>query len=180
MSILPRQPEHFRVIGGGTPLRVQFLSEPPTWIPKRRPRVTGARAEGIRYENRVHAHFAKKYGQLYVPSPWFAFEDLNGKRWCQPDGLLVDIARRRITVIEMKYNHTGEAWWKLVHLYLPVLQSFYGPGVEYRLLEVVRWYDPLTLFPDASLCADPVHAPRLPAIGVHICKPRTLKELRNE
>jgi len=171
MNILPRQPDHFRVIGGDVPLQVQILANTPQFAAKPA-KVRGARAQGIRYEAKVHEYMQHIFNGRYLPNPWFSFVDLNGQRWCQPDGLIIDLAKRLITIVEIKYSHTGEAWWKLKHLYLPVLRAYYGDAISYKLLEIVKWYDSGVIFPEHVLCSDTNKVPDLPNIGVHIYHPR--------
>lgn len=131
----------------------------------------GAKGNGLRYEARVHKTLLADYFSTYLPSPWFRFVDDNGMRWCQPDGLIIDIQRGRITIIEIKTSHIGEAWWKLHKLYLPVVRTLFGQDFEYRCLEVVRYYDPAISFPLVKLAPTPSDVPPLPFTGVHICTP---------
>ena len=140
----------------------------------RRPRPTGRRAQGIRYERRAHAYLTERFGQRYVPSPWFSFSPLGdggGTRWCQPDGLLFDIQKGRVTVLEIKYQHTADAWWQLTRLYLPVLRAALGNEWELLRCEVVKWYDPATLFPEAPVMTHRIENLGATEFGVHIWKP---------
>lgn len=131
----------------------------------------GAKGAGVRYEERVQQVLLTDYYSSYLPSPWLRFVDDHGVRWCQPDGLIIDVSGGRITIVEMKTSHTGEAWWQLHKLYLPVVRELFGADFEYRCLEVVRYYDPTTLFPLVRLAPSPDAAPALPFTGVHICTP---------
>jgi len=104
----------------------------------------------VRYERRVHEHFLELYPDRYLPSPWVRFtnvEDANA-RWCQPDGLIIDLAAGEIVIVEMKYQHTADAWWQLEKLYKPVLRAMFPAGLwTLRCVEVVKWFDPATAFP---------------------------------
>lgn len=92
-------------------------------------------------------------------------------RWCQTDGLLIQPQGGLITIVEIKYQHTPDAWFQLRELYEPVVRRAFGPAWEVALLEVVKWYDPSTFFPERHLmCADPLHPP-IGSIGVHIWAP---------
>lgn len=164
----PLRPQKFRPAGD-----VQFakLTAIGPFNTGKKVRVTGARAQGIRYEKKVHAEMFERYPQHYINNPWFKFFEREQLRWCQPDGLLIDIKQGLIVIVEVKYRHTGEAWWKLQHLYLPVVRAQFGPGWEYRCVEVVQWYDSATIFPGAKLCEHLHMAPFLPFTGVHICTP---------
>lgn len=122
---------------------------------------------GVRYERKGHEHFLERYPDTYVPGPWFEFDDASGRRWCQPDGLLIDIKCGRVTIVEFKYQHTLNAWWQIWSLYAPVLQHVF-PGWDIRGVEVVKWYDAAVFFPNARLTEDPSRAPQPPATGVYI------------
>ena len=77
---------------------------PPPFIHQRR--YTGRRAQGVAYERKVQQLLLDNYPDTYVPSPWLCFqsEGSNKWRWCQPDGLLVDIDAGIITCVEVKYS----------------------------------------------------------------------------
>lgn len=165
--LLPLQPRGFAGVQDLGWVRLEACA--PTFA-ARKVRVQGARALGIKYEKQVHEEFLRRFPRHYLPSPWFKFQDSRGLRWCQPDGLLIDPGQGQIVIIEVKHSHTGEAWWKLQHMYLPVVRQFFGQEWSYRCLEVVRYYDPETIFPLAKLCEHVHLAPTLPHIGVHIWK----------
>lgn len=164
---LPLPPERFRCAEN---VRSVVLSPHAPAFARKGSR-KGAKGAGLRYEARVQRTFLSDYYSTYLPSPWFRFVDDCGMRWCQPDGLIIDAVSGRIIIVEVKTSHTGEAWWKLHKLYLPVVRALFGDGFEYRCLEVVRYYDPATLFPLVKLTAEPSAAPPLPFTGVHICTP---------
>ena len=145
---------------------------PPSFA-GRRTRLTGSRAAGVRYEKKIHEEFLQRYPHNYLPSPWFEFQDAHGRRWCQPDGMLIDIRQGLCVIVEVKHHHTGEAWWKLQRLYLPVARQILGPDWEYRCLEVVRFYAPEVVFPHSKLTEHVHLTPPLPLTGVHICKPQS-------
>lgn len=151
---------------------VEYSPTPPPFI--RQQRRTGKRAEGIRYEGKIHLLFEERLGSIYIASPWFRFLEVgNDKpRWCQPDALIIDFARGQITIVECKLQHTADAWWQLKWLYLPVIaKAFPGTHWKYGLVEVVKWYDCATAFPEeVKMCANILHI-RPGEFGVHICKP---------
>lgn len=132
-----RPPEGFR--GAGEVKWAHLLSGPPAFV--RRGSRRGARGRGIRYEEKLQRALDRLYGFSYVPSPWACF--YNGEvRYCQPDGLLLDVERGLITIVEAKFNHTAAAYWGLFNLYLPVVRAIFGADWRYACCEVVRWYDP--------------------------------------
>lgn len=111
-----------------------------------------------------------RYAEWYIPSPWITFQDRHGIRWCQPDGLLVDLHQGMVILIEIKYRHTADAWWGLWKLYRPVMEMLLPNTLwQYRCLELVKWYDPSTVFPgDIALTPHPHRIPRAGVTGVHI------------
>lgn len=137
----------------------------------KRTRVSGARAAGIRYEKKVHDEMLRRYRKFYINNVWFKYFDGDRARWCQPDGLMIDAGQGQIIIVEVKYQHTGDAWWQLHKLYLPVVRNFFGETWTYRCVEIVRWYEATVYFPGSKLCERIHFAPALPFTGVHICTP---------
>lgn len=140
---------------------------PPAFLTRER-RYTGRRGQGVRYERKVHDYLAEKAGDIYRRGPWFCFGGEEYTRWCQPDGLILDEAAGLLTIVEVKYQHTADAWWQLRELYLPVVSLAYGPDWRIAMLEVVRWYDPHTSFPETPLLTPDPLSPPHGRIGVHI------------
>lgn len=134
---------------------------------KNRPSV--AQRLGIRYERRAQEYLLELFPDTYVPSPWVAFR-LNGEpmlRFCQPDGIVIDIPSGRVLLIEIKLRHTPEAYTQITGIYEPVLTKLF-PGWEIRHVEMTRWYDPHTYFPvPVQLVSDLTLVPR-GRFGVHI------------
>ena len=165
-SPLPPAPQGFKP--AGRVLAAEFCLS--THV--RRKRYTGRRLEGVRYERKVHEYLAMILPGRYAPSPWVKFFSAGSCwRWCQPDGLVIDPRKGRITIVEVKYQHTPDAWWQVKHLYLPVLQLIFPPQLwEYDLCEIVKWYDPSVIFPEPVVLAhevDMIHS----RFKVHIWKP---------
>lgn len=151
-------PDDFR---GAGDVHWAHLTEEPGFV--RRGSRRGAKGRGIRYEERTQRALDRQYGNMYVASPWVCFSaDGSGPRYCQPDGLLVDIERGKIFVVEIKYNHVAMAYWKLFHLYKPVVQKLFGDEWRYSCVEVVKWYDASTYGPADVTLRRRVHeaAPR--------------------
>lgn len=161
----PPAPASFRPAGR---VLAASLSFPPAI---RKKRYTGRRLEGVRYEKKVHEHMELLYGDRYVPNPWLKFFSEGKWRWCQPDALLLDVARGRLTIVEVKYQHTSDAWWQVRQLYQPVLEQIFPRNLwEYDACEIVKWYDPATLFPERTVLAQEV-CMRHPAFKIHIWRP---------
>lgn len=75
--------------------------------------------------------------------------------------------------MEIKYQHTSDAWWQVEHLYLPVLRWAFPPDLwSFARVEVVKWYDPAVAFPErVSLIPHVDKAFGAPGWPVHILKP---------
>lgn len=144
---------------------------PPPFLRQRR--YTGRRAEGVRYERKVQAHLLDLFPDTYLASPWLHFKPAGQDkwRWCQPDGLLIDLENGILTVLEVKYSHTSDAWWQVRELYTPVLQKIFPLSLwAYQACEIVKWYDPATAFPEPiELASELDRSSR--KFKVHICRP---------
>lgn len=132
--------------------------------------VRGRRATGIRYENRMHEEFGRRYAG-YLPSMWFNFADHeHDDKWCQTDGLIVDPWRGNIIIIEAKWQHTVAAYTQLFKLYKPVVSWLFGSKYTIVCCEVVKWFDVAVLTPTRpTMCKDPVLA-KPDKFNVHIWK----------
>lgn len=111
----------------------------------------------------------------YLPNPWIKFEGQAGIKWCQPDGLLFDLEAGLLTIVEVKYQHTTDAWWQLRELYEPVVRKLF-PQKLWRIvvLEYVKWFDPSVPWPeDIQMVAQLAHVSKLQdkQTGIHIWKP---------
>lgn len=141
-----------------------------------RGRPTGRRARGVAYERKVHGYLKERFGLRYFPSPWFQFLDSGDalrphRRWCQPDGLLIDLQAGRVVIIEIKYQHTPDAWWQLTHLYRPVLRAYFSSLWDITRCEVVKWFDPSVDFPERPILTHAIEKIEPHEFGVHIWKP---------
>lgn len=125
----------------------------------------------MRYEKKVQEFLGQLYGDRYLANPWLKFFSDGRWRWCQPDGLLLDPRKGRITIVEVKYQHTPDAWWQVRQLYQPVLEAMFPAKLwAFDACEVVRWYEPWTVFPERVVLAQEVDMQHL-AFKVHIWKP---------
>lgn len=143
-------PSNFTPAGNIRRATVAFEDPPFIAEAKRKERLQGARAAGARFERRGHQYLLRTLPLSYVPAPWFRFlrAGQSFEAWCQPDGLILDIRRRRLTVVEFKLKHTPTAWWQVRLLYEPVVRAVFGHNWSYAALAVVRWYDPHVGFPE--------------------------------
>lgn len=154
-----------------------ILAEPPLFIKeKRNSSNRGAKGRGIRYEKKVQTILDNRFGNNYIPGPWLLFSegrDLR-PRYCQPDGILFDFYRGRITIVEIKYNHCALAWWQLYTLYLPVIRKIFGPNWTYSCCEVVKWFDPNTHVPETTRMQKDIEFAQEQDWSVNICNPSRL------
>jgi hypothetical protein len=137
-------------------------------------RAKGAKAVGLRYEKRVLEFLASKH-KHFVASPWFRYtlRNLpNRINYAQPDGMFIDISQGLITLVEIKYAHTADAYFQLVDKYVPIVSRFFNGG-DWRIAvcEVVSWYDGATAFPTQVRLLDDPLAARPGFFGVHIARP---------
>lgn len=143
---LPPPPLNFNAVGV-----IEWASFFPAIPPFIRPlhKATGRRLKGIKYEVAAQKMILAKFPQSYFVSPWLKFSCFKGVRWCQPDGILINLEEGLITIVEMKYQHTTEAWWQMRKLYEPLLRAMF-PAELWRIntLEVVKWFDPLVDYPE--------------------------------
>jgi len=136
----------------------------------------GAKAVGIRYERKVLAFLSERHAH-FVASPWFRYtlRAFAGRvNYAQPDGLFIDPAQGLVTIVEVKYAHTADAYFQLMDKYVPILKCFLRSAtVDWKIavVEIVHWYDASTAFPvRAQLLEDPLFA-RPNTFGVHILRP---------
>lgn len=151
---------------------VKLLNGQPEFI--KRERLIGARAQGMRYEkkalDKIEVLSAAR-GAYCLRSPWIEFQDDSGKRWCQPDCLVMNQADSTGVIIEVKYRHTSDAWFQLWHLYMPVMQKLF-PQCRWGCVEMVKWYDPAVSFPEQPrMTTSPLVVPDISRTAVHIWNP---------
>lgn len=92
----------------------------PSVIPRGRPR--GAKALGLRYEKAI----GKVLTPVFEQGSWFAYEDVNGKGYCQPDFIAKIALGQAWLVIEAKYTWVAEGHAQIKELYRPVLEMLDG------------------------------------------------------
>ena len=129
---------------------VEHSRVPPAFIQnkvevKRR----GRQADGVRYEKRGQEWLRRTRSSTYIASPWFHFSTAGFQdRWCQLDGLDLNVNEGVATIVEFKLSHCSRAWWQTRRLYEPVVQAWLGSAWKCAIVEVVRWLDPHTAFPE--------------------------------
>lgn len=172
MAIL-RRPSNF--IPAGNVTSAQLANSAPSFISKRKP--VGARAVGLRYEGKVHAALTERHGAQYLASPWFVFRSDNGPRWCQPDGLLLDVCAGTILVIEVKHSITDRAWWWLQELYIPVVRKAFGANWNVYSCTIVKWFDSKVVLPAKPVLCKTILQARPGQNAITIWNPKFSGEL---
>ena len=103
---------------------------------------------GVKYESRVHRYLLTQYGfERYLPSMWFAYFAGEKVRYAQTDGLLFLDNPERCIVVEVKYQHTPEAWEQAWGRYVPLLTNFFARRIPVLGLQVCKWFDPAVKVP---------------------------------
>lgn len=133
----------------------QFAPE-PSFLSSTAIKVTGAKRQGINYERRAQEYIEAvvPWKELepqtkYLKSPWLCYKTKSSGEqllYCQPDGLIIQLEQKRCTIVEIKLQHTSEAFYQIKKLYQPVLEKVY-PDFVFSALEIVKWLDPHTKFP---------------------------------
>lgn len=160
-------PRRFRPAGEVT--SAEFIA-PPSFVVPSRTR-NKARADGIRYEKKAHKYLAETYEDECVIAPWIRFKSAGRAKasYCQPDAIILDIRRGTITIVEIKIKHTADAWWQVRRLYLPVIRHIFGEGWGYISVELTKWFDPHTKFPERFAFVNPADSfPRLSPDRFHV------------
>lgn len=146
---------------------MKLIRHPPFILkPPRTPR----ERLGVRYEQKVHSRLQEVWGlDHYFPSQWFTFGDGDRVYYFQPDAILLLEDPRRIAILEVKYQHTVEAFWQLEHYYLPLLREFFRrAGRDFATVEICKWYDPCVAFPRPVKLLENLHQARPGDFNVHI------------
>lgn len=157
----------------------RLLNGSPEFVKNSVRRRRGAKAVGIRYERKIHAELLKRFQgatQAYIPGPWFEYTtDVAParKNFAQPDGLVIDIERGLIVIIEVKRKHCAEAYFQLVDKYLPLVKLFFNNQSlwKFATLEVVYWFDGTVAFPTKPILRKEIMDVRPGELGVHILRP---------
>lgn len=137
----------------------------------------GRKRQGILYERKALEYLARSatdFGLELLSGQWVAYRTIHDAKtkmnFCQPDAIFVDEERKKLTLFEIKLQHTSDAWWQLRKLYEPVLHAIF-PSFSIASIELVRWMDPHTPFPETFYFAGELAQARDSLLGVHIFCP---------
>lgn len=160
-----------------------FTSQRPSFTENPSSAFTRAQKEGLRYEKKAHEYLKKLLidardinFELKI-SPWIMFKckhDASTRiRFCQPDAVLISKDETRIILIEIKYQHTNEAWKQLRLLYEPILKFIY-PKASIACLEICSWFDPHASFQEHYYYSENPLEALSERLGVHVYHPRKI------
>lgn len=159
-----------------------FAANPPPFInTNNKPTFTKAQKDGLRYEARAQGYISRLSerhdGLRVLCNPWVLFHSVgvssSAIQFCQPDCLLIDMAEKKLTVIECKLSHTPDSWKQVRQLYEPVLKCIPDfQGYSFAAVEVCKWFDPHKGFPETYYYAENVLEAITDRFGIHIYKPR--------
>lgn len=167
-------------VPAGQVVFAEFTSTGPRFI---NPKIkqTGNRLVGLKYEAKAHDYIARQVaeqdviGLTAMASPWIVFrsegDHADRVRYCQPDHLILDLAKKCVTIVEIKLQHCQEAHQQVRQLYEPVVKKLY-PSWTIAALELVQWHDPHTPFPESYYFEPNVLACQADRFAVHIWNPR--------
>lgn len=95
------------------------------------------------------AQLQERLGDNFFPAMWIRYFENSSERWCQPDGIHIDVLTGRITIFEMKIRHTFKAW-KQLKKYEQVLRIMFPAELwTFVRVEIFRWNDPSVRLPEA-------------------------------
>lgn len=107
---------------------------------------TAAQVQGLRYERHATRMLEDTFA-FTVPQLGFRYFNANAQGfWCWTDACIFSDDMRTVTICEIKWHHTVDAWVQLSELYAPVVQVAF-PHLQVRLLEVCKFYDPAVRLP---------------------------------
>lgn len=112
------------------------------------PRPTSQAAlRGVRFEKKVLLLLSKRFGNRLLCGPLFSFQDAMKSRnqSAYPDALLFDEKWKSLSIVEVKYRHTGDAWFQL-DFYRKIVQKAL-PMFRVCTLEICASYDPSQRLP---------------------------------
>lgn len=115
--------------------------------------------------------FLERTHPCYLASLWFHYSDTQGQKWCQPDGLLLDPWKGRITICEVKHQHTPKAYTQLFDIYEPVVRAAFPEYSQILCVEIVRWFDPAVSSQVRPHLCEAIQRAKPFAFNVHILTP---------
>lgn len=120
--------------------------------PAQIPPSSEAAKRGLRYERKVLASAARRWGLRFAPQPSFFFQTCNKRGRAILDGLVL-LGDLRALVIEVKTQFSADAWYQVHKFYLPIVREAL-PGQDVRGLVVCRNFDPWVKLPKEPRLVD--------------------------
>lgn len=107
---------------------------------------TAAQLLGLRYEGKA-LRYLEEHFALMLSHLGFKYCNLDGRTYrCWPDACIFSSDLSRLTIVEVKWHHTADAWVQLRELYVPVLRAAF-PEMLIQQLEVCKFYNPAVRLP---------------------------------
>lgn len=117
------------------------MADQLTYLRRKSSANSAAIRAGHRYEARVQAHLAERFGRAYAPSLWISYQvEEQTARRCQLDGLLT--TGSALWIIEIKVTHSQAAFDQLL-FYHSICRHIF-PDFPIGLLEICSSFDPAT------------------------------------
>lgn len=159
-----------------------FATNPPPFInTNNKPTFTKTQKDGLRYELRAQTYIRKLCERSafirVLCNPWVLYHSVGNSpsaiQFCQPDCLVIDDTRKKVTIIECKLSHTPDSWKQVRQLYEPVLRRVPDfANHSFAAVEVCKWFDPHKGFPETYYYNENVLEAVTDRFGIHIYKPR--------
>jgi hypothetical protein len=106
-----------------------------------------AKRQGLKYQKKVEIFLRASLSKIEF-QPHFRFSvSRRPPESCFPDCIIDEGSR--VTIIEIKYRHTYDAYAQLTFLYAPVVGRVYD-GAEIRRLEICKQFDTAVRLPEAT------------------------------
>lgn len=163
-----------------------YASNEPKFLETNKNSFTRAQKEGIKYEKKVHSYLdelvlTEPNSEFVVKhNPWLIYrtndDPVNRIRFCQPDAMIISEKNLSIILVEIKYQHTNEAWKQLRLLYEPIVRFIHRP-YHISCLEICRWFDPHIFFNEHFYYNENPLRAITNQLGVHIYRPRKEKRI---
>lgn len=120
----------------------------PLWgeLPPSSKGSTAAQLLGLRYEGKA-LRYLEEYFKFFIPQLGFKYSNVDQRIYrCWVDACIFSSDFSRLTVVEIKWHHTADAWVQMRELYVPVMRVAF-PDMLVQQLEVCKFYNPAVRLP---------------------------------
>lgn len=132
--------------------------------------------QGLKYQGAVQRAISDALDEnpflKILHSQWFRYQRDDGAyKYCEMDSLVIDPVAEQVFAIEVKFKHTPQAYFQLLNLYVPVLETLF-PTYKICPIEIVRWYELRYDFPCEVVMMDKWLESRAENFNVKIWNPK--------